>query len=166
VGDFSDTPNRKRAVIADEPEEFRNVMGRPKAEIDLEMVRNAAKIGCTLNEIAAVMGISRSTMYKHMGENPDIQIAIDEGRDMGCGTLRRYQWHKAEAGSDTMLIWLGKNMLGQKDKTELSGDAANPVRVLVELVGEQPEPKVIEHEPRETGSRLSDETRNNVVFIG
>ena len=153
-------------MIADEPIEVRNPGGRPKAEIDLDVVKNAAKIGCTINEIAAVLGISRSTMFKHMAENPDIALAMDEGRDTGCGTLRRFQWQRAEAGSDTMCIWLGKQMLGQKDKSELSGDAANPVRVMVELVGEKAEAKTIEHEPRETGSRLSDETRNNVVFIG
>lgn len=136
-------------MIADEPIEVRNSVGRPKADIDLEVVRNSAKIGCTINEIAAVMGISRSTMFKHMSENPDIQVAIDEGRDMGCGTLRRYQWHKAEAGSDTMLIWLGKQMLGQKDKSELTGADDGPVRVQVVLVGDAPQQRIEAPEPRE-----------------
>lgn len=108
-------------MIADEALEVRNRGGRPSAEIDLEVVCNSAKIGCTVNEIAAVLGIGRSTMFKYMALDPAIQEAIDAGRDVGCGTLRRFQWHKAEAGSDTMLIWLGKQLLGQKDKSELTG---------------------------------------------
>ena len=36
----------------------------------------------------------------------------------GRATLRRLQWQRANGGADTMLIWLGKQMLGQKDKVE------------------------------------------------
>jgi hypothetical protein len=109
-------------MIADEP--LPNPVGRPPAEIDLDMVRNAAGIGCTVHEIASVLGIGRSTMHKYMALNPEIQEAIDEGRDKGCATLRRQQWHRATAGSDTMLIWLGKQFLGQKDRQDVTtGDA-------------------------------------------
>jgi hypothetical protein len=101
--------------------------GRPRAEIDLDMVRNAAGIGCTVNEIAAVLGVTRSTLYKYMALNPAVQDAIDEGRDKGAATLRRQQWHKAHAGSDTMLIWLGKQMLGQRDRSEVTGADGNPI---------------------------------------
>jgi hypothetical protein len=34
------------------------------------------------------------------------------------GSLRRKQVERALAGSDTMLIWLGKQRLGQNEKTE------------------------------------------------
>ena len=54
-----------------------------------------------------------------MKRDPELQRAIDEGRDQGRATLRRLQWQRAHAGSDTMLIWLGKQMLGQRDKAEL-----------------------------------------------
>jgi hypothetical protein len=33
--------------------------------------------------------------------------------------LRRKQLEKAMGGDSTMLIWLGKNMLGQSDKSEV-----------------------------------------------
>ena len=35
-------------------------------------------------------------------------------------SLRRMQFEKAQTGNTTMLIWLGKQMLGQKDKIETS----------------------------------------------
>jgi hypothetical protein len=45
-------------------------------------------------------------------------LCFDETRASGRATLRRLQWQRANGGSDTMLIWLGKQMLGQKDKVE------------------------------------------------
>jgi hypothetical protein len=38
-------------------------------------------------------------------------------------SLRRMQWEKAQTGNTTMLIWLGKQMLGQKDRLETSEEA-------------------------------------------
>ena len=35
-------------------------------------------------------------------------------------SLRRMQFEKVQTGNTTMLIWLGKQMLGQKDKIETS----------------------------------------------
>ena len=45
---------------------------------------------------------------------------LKKGRDQGKTSLRRMQWEKAQSGNTTMLIWLGKQMLGQKDKLETS----------------------------------------------
>lgn len=42
-------------------------------------------------------------------------------------SLRRRQYQRAlQEGSDTMLIWLGKNNLGQRDKLELGEDSDKP----------------------------------------
>lgn len=131
-------------MIADEP--ISNPVGRPPAEIDLEVVRNAAGIGCSVNEIASVLGLSRSTIHKYMALNPEVQEAIDEGRDKGCETLRRLQWHKAEVGSDTMLIWLGKQMLGQRDTQQLQnldkdGNPANAEVIVYKWADPPAEPE-------------------------
>ena len=50
--------------------------------------------------------------------DPEFQRIVDEARASGRATLRRLQWQRANGGADTMLIWLGKQMLGQKDKVE------------------------------------------------
>lgn len=65
-----------------------------------------------------MLGVTSQTLYNHMKEEPEIQFVLDRGRENGRSTLRRLQWQKANAGSDTMLIWLGKQLLGQKDKSE------------------------------------------------
>lgn len=92
-------------------------VGRPWAVIDPDVVERAAMIGCTNDEIAAVVGVVESTLSKHMKINPAIQAAITHGRALGRSTLRRMQWQEATKGNTTMLIWLGKQMLGQMDKT-------------------------------------------------
>ena len=94
--------------------------GAPRKEIDVKVMRRAAGIGCTDGEIAALLGMHRDTLRAHLSEDPTLQTAIDQAREQGKGTLRRLQWQRANAGSDTMLIWLGKQLLKQTDKQELA----------------------------------------------
>ena len=82
----------------------KNPEGRPPAVIDLLTVERAASIGCTVEDIAALLGLSRKTIYNHMEQDPELAEAMDRGRGIGRASLRRMQWEKAEAGSDTMLI--------------------------------------------------------------
>ena len=65
-----------------------------------------------------MLGVARATFYLNLERDPEFQRIIDEARASGRATLRRLQWQRANGGSDTMLIWLGKQMLGQKDKVE------------------------------------------------
>ena len=104
--------------------------GRPPKVTDLDVARRAASLGCTSDEIATLLGIGRRTFFDHLVDT-DLKDAIDEGRNEGRTTLRRLQWQRAHAGSDTMLIWLGKQLLGQKDRTEIGGDPARPVRYVI-----------------------------------
>jgi hypothetical protein len=90
--------------------------GRPEKPIDLVVVERAASIGCTPEEIATVCKIGRSAFFDRMKTHPEVADAIDRGRENGRATLRRLQWQRANAGSDTMQIWLGKQLLGQRDK--------------------------------------------------
>lgn len=121
--------------------------GRPFAEFDMGVVERAASIGCTNNEMAALLGVAHSTFYERLKQDPELQEVIDRGRETGKASLRRTQWAVAESGNPTMLIWLGKQWLDQKDKLENSGSIDTGMRVIVELVGD-PAP-AIEHAPQE-----------------
>src|ERR1700681_1698837 len=94
--------------------------GRPPAVIDLATVERAASIGCPVDDIAALLGICRRTLYDHMERDPEVAEAIERGRGNGRASVRRMQWMKAEQGSDTMLIWLGKVLCGQKDTSAVA----------------------------------------------
>jgi hypothetical protein len=108
--------------------------GAPRKVIDLDVARRAASLGCSSDEIATLLGIGRRTFFDHLKEDEDLKNAIDAGRDQGRTTLRRLQWQRAQTGSDTMLIWLGKQLLGQRDKHEFAQDPASPPITLLHLV--------------------------------
>jgi hypothetical protein len=115
-------------------------IGRPKADIDIVAAERGASIGCTMEEIATLVGVGRRTLIDRVKVDPELREAIDRGREQGRTTLRRLQWKAAEDGNPTMLIWLGKQLLGQRDKQEINGAINSDIRVIVELVGEKPTP--------------------------
>ena len=106
-------------------------VGPPRLVFDIETAKRAASIGCTSDEIAAVLGIARSSYYNHLNDDPSLREALDEAAANGKATLRRLQWQRASQGSDTMLIWLGKQLLGQTDRQELTGKDGGPLSYVV-----------------------------------
>ena len=81
--------------------------------IDGEQVRKLANYGCTNVEIADFFGCDESLIRKSYSES------ITKGRDSGKIRLRQLQWRAAERGNISMLIWLGKQVLGQSDRKEI-----------------------------------------------
>ena len=61
-------------------------LGRPSAVIDLLTVERAAAIGCPVEDIAALLGIGRPTLYDHMERDPAVAEAIERGRGTGPAT--------------------------------------------------------------------------------
>lgn len=86
-------------------------------------------MGCTVEEIAALLKIGRSTFFDHVRDDAKLANAIETGRALGRETLRRWQWHAAEKGDKTMLVWLGKQMLGQTDRNEIATPPDRPIEV-------------------------------------
>jgi predicted transcriptional regulator len=92
-------------------------VGRPKADIKPEQVAALARIGCTQEEIAAVLKCTPRTLRNRFKE--EIRSGMDEMR----ASIRRWQYMKAKDGNVAMLIWLGKQYLGQKDRMEETHNA-------------------------------------------
>ena len=98
--------------------------GRPPVDLDVKTAARVAGLGATIDEIAAVLGCGHALIYKRMNSDPVFREAIEEGRAFGRVSLRRMQWQTAQAGNATMQIWLGKQMLGQRDFVALDEIAA------------------------------------------
>lgn len=92
--------------------------GRSRVIIDLDELYKLAAIGCVETEIASFFGCSVDLLSKRKLQDPDFKAALERGRDNGRQRLRQYQWAAVEAGNITMMIWLGKQMLGQRDFRE------------------------------------------------
>jgi hypothetical protein len=85
--------------------------GRPRSyNIDERIVRAMALVGGTLPEIAAHFGCSETLIQKRYGE------LIREAKASRRIRLRQKQYQKALEGDTGMLIWLGKQELGQTDE--------------------------------------------------
>jgi hypothetical protein len=115
--------------------------GRPPIELDPQMVQALAERSLTQEDCAAVLGISIDTLQRRYLD------AYNEGLQKCKASLRRKQFEMAQAGNVTMLIWLGKNMLGQADKHELTGADGKPLipdvdreEILGKLIGSGPTP--------------------------
>jgi len=88
-------------------------MARPKKyNIDGKQVEQLASFGCTNIEIAQFFGCDESLIRKSYSE------FLTKGRASGKIKLRKLQWNSAKSGSTPMLIWLGKQMLGQTDSPQ------------------------------------------------
>jgi hypothetical protein len=91
-------------------------IGRPRKPVDPDIVFKLASIGCTQREIGAWFGVDETTIRYRFTE------IYERGKENGKTSLRRMQWKRARAGSDPMLIHLGKHYLGQSERSADSGD--------------------------------------------
>ena len=115
-------------------------MARPKIEFDMSKVEALAQIGCTIDEIATVLGVHQNTIDNRLRDDAEFLSYYKRGKDNGKASLRRIQWQKAKEGNPTMLIWLGKQLLNQTDKREVSISADKIAEQLAErLVAAFPE---------------------------
>jgi hypothetical protein len=97
-----------------------NPMGRPRIPIDLEAVKGLGKLQCTYQECADFLTETSGKEVKvsTLSMRPDFLEAYKKGASLGKMSLRRWQLRAAESGNSALLIFLGKNMLGQTDKVE------------------------------------------------
>ncbi len=88
-------------------------MARPKQyDIKPEEITKLSSYGCTNLEIADFYGCDESLIRKSYSE------FLNKGRADMKIKLRKLQWKSADKGNVTMQIFLGKNILGQKDRHE------------------------------------------------
>jgi hypothetical protein len=104
--------------------------GRPRIVIDYNQIERLAAMQCTEYEIAIVAGMTAEGLRQRKAKDPELLGAIEKGRAKGSASLRRLQWERAQAGDKTMLIWLGKQYLGQKDKNEVDTTQAVHVNII------------------------------------
>lgn len=94
--------------------------GRPKVAIDMDQLKSMVEIQCTAEECAQVLGVSSDTIDRRLKEKTGQGFAefYKKHSAGGKASLRRFQWKSAQGGNVSMQIWLGKQMLGQTDKSE------------------------------------------------
>ena len=104
-------------------------VGRPKIEINLDELERLSALNCTMPELAAYFRVPLRTLEDRYTNDPDIRATINRGREVGKLSIRRKQMQiMNDMNSAAMAIWLGKQLLGQRDKhdviTEDRGETA------------------------------------------
>jgi hypothetical protein len=89
-----------------------NLMAAPRKPLDMQRVEDLARMGATAKEIADILGVSMRTIYRRCGK---LLIKLD---GEWHARLRGLQRKAANDGNIAMLIWLGKQELGQSEKAE------------------------------------------------
>lgn len=108
--------------------------------IDWQRVDELLEAGCLGTEIAAVFNMHYQTFYGKVEEKYKTTFTqfSCEKRAKGESALREVQYNKAlgrsKKGDNMMLIWLGKQRLGQRESiTEftVSDDALKPLNAVM-----------------------------------
>ena len=93
-------------------------MPRTKIPIDWTRVEKMAMAGASGVQIAAAIGIHYNTLAeRYKADNKhDFSEYLATKREKGNELLLRKQYDVAMSGDKTMLVWLGKQRLGQTER--------------------------------------------------
>lgn len=110
-----------------------NKGGRPRKVIDWDQVDAMCRIHCTGEEQAAVLNVDYDTLNSACKREKGMGFSeyFKQKSASGKMSLRRKQYTSAMDGNTTMLVWLGKNWLGQKDSQEESYEELPPIQIIM-----------------------------------
>jgi len=96
--------------------------GRPKkvfTEAELRSIGVMAGYGLPVGHMAAILGVSESTLYRNKKWNPTIKEAYDKGLARARITVAKVLFEKATVDRDmTAIIWYEKTRCGMRERTE------------------------------------------------
>ena len=103
-------------------EKKKNKGGRPKIEIDYDLVDRLCEIQCTGEEIAFTLKVDYDTLRSRIKDKYNLGFSdyYKKASTYGKISLRRAMFKNALNGNTTMQIWLSKQYLGMVDKQETS----------------------------------------------
>ena len=119
--------------------------GRPRKELtdeDFKTLVAMVRIQCTQAEVCGILEMTDETLNTRLAERGEVSFSAlyKKHGDEGKASLRRMQWKSAEAGNATMQIWLGKQVLNQRDKRDLDHSSTDgslrPQRIIICAAGE------------------------------
>ena len=107
-------------------------IGRPKKELDEEVIARLSQIGCTQEEIGSVIGISARQLQRRYAD------LVADNKNKGRASLRKKLWSKAMKGqgNDKLLIWLSKQELGMQDRVHTTS-TTEPLPLIIEAKAEE-----------------------------
>ena len=100
--------------------------------IDLVALEKLCMLHCTDPEIASYFGVTTERIEQER-QSPAFVAVMERGQAKGKIAIRRGQMRLLEAGSSTMAVLLGRQVLGQREDVEATNRPI-PVVVLPQIV--------------------------------
>lgn len=97
-------------------------MSRPEIPIDWKLADELLESGCLGTEVAARFNMHPDTFYRRVEEKFGMGFTAYQQikRCDGMANIKHKQYQKALTGDNTMLVWVGKTYLGQKEEQNVS----------------------------------------------
>jgi AraC-like DNA-binding protein len=114
-----------------------NKIGRPEKELDWKVLDAILQYGAKLIDCAEILGLSDDTVQRKI--KAEYGCTFSEYRDSKMSRTRvklmQKQIEVALSGNVPMLIWTGKQYLGQTDKAEssMSIESTQPIVLAYKL---------------------------------
>lgn len=123
----------KKITKSGTPRKNKPGAGRPKLDLDVDLIENMAATGLTVQDISTILEVSKDTLERNYAAN------IEKGRAKCRMSLQKKQYEVAMQGDKTMLIWLGKIRCAQKETVinEHTGRGGGPIEVAPPLSEEE-----------------------------
>lgn len=118
--------------------------GRPKKAIDWDFVEEGLIAGSSGNRIALALGIHRDTLYDAVRDKYGVSFSEYSLKSQSKGEvlLEMAQFDEAVNKRDRgMLIWLGKQRLGQRDNKDSKVEVEGQTTFHVVNFGSNPDPQ-------------------------
>ena len=110
----------------------KKIKTKPIKQIDYKKLDAMCAIQCTGEECASILGMDYDTLNAALKRdgNTGFSDYFKIKSATGKMSLRRKQYNLAESGNATMLIWLGKQWLGQCEKhDDKTQEEAQPLKI-------------------------------------
>ena len=113
--------------------------GRSLLTIDWDTVGKLLEAQSPTVDIAAELGVSTRTLYTRCKRDLGMSFSAlsQQKKAKGRSRLRAAQFKAAMEGNPTMLIWAGKQYLGQTEKLQHSGDSNQPIEHIIRVVRDE-----------------------------
>jgi len=127
----------------------KNPQNRPPIPIDWEVVDKFLEADCSGTQVAGLLAIHPDTLYARCAKEKGMPFSeyANTKKAKGDGLIKEKQFAEALKGDKSMLIWLGKQRLGQKENHELN--VTGTVNIGVVNYGSSSDPKPWDGDPSE-----------------
>ena len=138
--------------------------------IDWDKVDQYFICGCNIVQACAALGLHRNTLYERCEKekNCTLQAYFEEKREKGNTAIHAAQFEKAiKEKNPTMLIWLGKQRLGQKEildekvTKEIEKRFDEQMNKIMELLNPSEELKIAIGQDFDSQRNIDDSSINN-----